>query len=76
MCFDRLFKKGVFVMYLAAAATSSDITSVLEILGSVFTFIIGKISDVVGVVMENPLLLIPIGVVLTSTIIAVFRRLF
>lgn len=63
-------------MYLAAAATSADVESVLGVLGSVFTFIIGKISDVVGIVMENPLLLIPIGVIMTSTIIAVFRRLF
>lgn len=63
-------------MYIMEAATSTDITGVLNILGSVFTFILGKIGDVVTVVMENPLLLIPIGVVLTSTIIAVFRRLF
>lgn len=63
-------------MLIAAAATSTDVTDVLGILGSVFTFIIGKVGDVVGVVMENPLLLIPIGVVLTSTILAVFRRLF
>ena len=58
------------------AATSADITNVLGVLGEVFTFLIGKIGDVVTVVMENPLLLIPIGVVLAYTIIAMFRNLF
>ena len=58
------------------AATSADITAVLGVLGEVFTFLIGKIGDVVTVVMENPLLLIPIGVVLAYTIIAMFRNLF
>lgn len=63
-------------MLIAEAATATDVTGVLTVLESVFTFIIGKIGSVVTVVMENPLLLIPIGVVMTSTIIAVFRRLF
>ena len=58
------------------AATAADIQSVLGILGEVFTFLIGKIGDVVTVVMENPLLLIPIGVVLAYTIIKMFRSLF
>lgn len=59
-----------------AAATAADIQSVLAVLGEVFTFLIGKIGDVVTVVMENPLLLIPIGVILGYTIIAMFRNLF
>ena len=58
------------------ASTAADIQSVLAVLGEVFTFLIGKIGDVVTVVMENPLLLIPIGVVLAYTIIAMFRNLF
>ena len=57
-------------------ATAADMTSLLEVLGTVFTYIIGKIGDLVSVVMQNPLLLIPIGVILAATIIAVFRKLF
>lgn len=58
------------------AATAADMTSLLEVLGTVFTFIVGKIGDCVTIVVENPLLLIPIGVILCATIIAVFKRLF
>ena len=57
-------------------ATAADMTSLLEVLGTVFTYIIGKIGDVVSIVMQNPLLLIPIGVILMATIIATFRKLF
>lgn len=59
-----------------AAATAADMTSLLEVLGAVFTFVTGKIGDVVTIVVENPLLLIPIGVILMATIIATFRNLF
>ena len=58
------------------AATASDVTGVLTVLKSIFTFIIGCLSDIVEVIMANPLLLIPIGVVLTYTIIRVFKSLF
>lgn len=58
------------------AATAADVTGVLTILKSVVTFMIESISDIVTVVMANPLLLIPIGVVMTYAIISVFRRLF
>ena len=59
-----------------AAATAADMTALLGVLGEVFTYVIGKIGDVVTIVMENPLLLIPIGVILMATIIATFRKLF
>lgn len=59
-----------------AAATVEEVQGVLKIFGAVSDFIIGKISDVVDVVMANPLLLIPIGVILLYTVIAVFKRLF
>ena len=61
---------------LLAAATAADMQSLLAVLGEVFTYVIGKIGDVVTIVMENPLLLVPIGVILMATIIATFRRLF
>lgn len=59
-----------------AVATSSDITSVLDVLKVVFEFMISSISTIVDVVMSNPLLLIPIGIVLTYSIIRVFKTLF
>ena len=57
-------------------ATGAEVTGVLTVLQTVFTFLISCIGDVVDVVMANPLLLIPIGVVLTYTIIRLFRSLF
>lgn len=61
---------------METGVTVAEMNGLLELLGSVFTFIIGKVSDVVDLVMANPLLLIPIGVVLLYTIIATFKRLF
>lgn len=60
----------------STAASAADITSVLDVLKVVFEFIIESLSTIVGVIMANPLLLIPIGVVLTYTIIRVFKALF
>lgn len=60
----------------STAATAADVTGVLTILKEVFKFIIGALGDIVNVIMANPLLLIPIGVVLTYTIIRVFKALF
>lgn len=59
-----------------AAATTETITSVLEILKTIATFILGMVGQVVDVVMSQPLLLIPIGVVMLRTVISVFRSLF
>lgn len=58
------------------AATSESITSVLDILKTIASFILGMVGDVVEVVMAQPLLLIPIGVVMLRTVISVFRSLF
>ena len=46
-------------MFLAAA-TAEQVTQVLELLGSVVTWLFGQITALVTVVMENPLLLIPV----------------
>lgn len=59
-----------------AAASAEQITSVLNVLKVVFDFIIESLGTIVEVIMANPLLLIPIGVVLTYTIIRVFKALF
>lgn len=58
------------------AATSESVTSVLGILGTVVTWFFEQIGSVVEIVMANPLLLIPIGVVCAYTVISIFRRLF
>lgn len=61
---------------MLAAATSESVTTVLGVLGSVVTWLFSQISEVVTIVMENPLLLIPIGVIMAYTVIAIFKRLF
>ena len=63
-------------MYILTAATSTQMEGVLEVLGAVFTYLVSKIGDLVTVVMENPLLLIPIGVTLGYVIIKFFKKLF
>ena len=57
-------------------ATSSDVTGVLEVVGAVFTYLIGKIGDLVSVIMQNPLLLIPIGITLGYVVVRFFRMIF
>lgn len=61
---------------IAEAATTADITGVLGILKTIAEFILGCVSSVVDVIMANPLLLIPIGVVMLRTVISIFRNLF
>lgn len=63
-------------MYMLEAATSAEVTGVLTILTDIAKAILAMVTDVVTVVMANPLLLIPIGVVMLYTIIRVFRALF
>lgn len=58
------------------AATSESITAVLEVLKTIANFILNMVVSVVDLVMSQPLLLIPIGVVMLRTVISVFRSLF
>lgn len=58
------------------AATSEQITAVLDVLKTIAEYFLNMVGTIVGVVMENPLLLIPIGVVMLRTAISVFRSLF
>lgn len=60
----------------AAATASTTITSVLTQLTEVFTWLIGKIGDLVGVIMAQPLLLIPIGITLSYVVVRFFKMLF
>lgn len=58
------------------AATGEQISGVLTILTDIAKAILACVSEVVDVVMANPLLLIPVGVVMLYTIIRVFKTLF
>lgn len=60
----------------ATAATSASITEVMELLKTIASFILDMVVDVVDLVMSQPLLLIPVGVVMLRTVISVFRTLF
>ena len=61
---------------LLADAVTPTITSVLTQLTEVFTWLIGKIGDLVGVIMAQPLLLIPIGITLSYVVVRFFKMLF
>lgn len=65
-------------MFLADAGTtaSTTITSVLTQLSEVFTWLIGKIGDLVGLIMTQPLLLIPIGITLSYVAVRFFKMIF
>lgn len=60
----------------AGATASTTITNVLTQLTEVFTWLIGKIGDLVGVIMAQPLLLIPIGITLSYVVVRFFKMLF
>lgn len=57
-------------------ATSAQITAVLDVLKAIAEYILNMVGGVVDLVMSQPLLLIPIGVVTLRTVISVFRSLF
>lgn len=60
----------------AGATASTTITSVLTQLSEVFIWLIGKIGDLVGLIMAQPLLLIPIGITLSYVAVRFFKMLF
>lgn len=60
----------------STVATSEQITAVLDILKAIAEYILSMVGNVVDVVMAEPLLLIPIGVVMLRTVISIFRNLF
>lgn len=66
----------MFLNGTATAATSEQITGVLDILKTIANYILDMVVGVVDLVMSQPLLLIPVGVVTLRTVISVFRSLF
>lgn len=59
-----------------ASTMAQKITEVLELLKTIASFILNMVGEVVDLVMSQPLLLIPVGVVMLRTVISVFRSLF
>ena len=57
-------------------ASGTDVTSLLDVLKSVFTFLVGQLSDLVEVIVSNPLLLIPIGITIAFVIVKFFKYIF
>lgn len=57
-------------------ATSAEVTGVLAILQAIAEGILAMVGSLVDLVMSEPLLLIPIGVILLYTVISVFRKIF
>ncbi len=57
-------------------ASASDVTGLLEVLESVFTFLIGQLTGLVEVIVANPLLLIPIGITIAFVIVKFFKYIF
>lgn len=53
----------------------SAMANLLSTLGEVFTFLIGKVGQVLTVITENPIALIPVGVVLAYTIVKFALRI-
>ena len=53
----------------------SAMANILSTLGEVFTFLIGKVGQVLTVITENPIALIPVGVVLAYTIVKFALRI-
>lgn len=60
----------------ATPASSEQITTVLGVLKTIAEYILEMVVSVVDIVMSQPLLLIPIGVITLRTVISVFRSLF
>ncbi len=58
------------------AATSAQITGVLDILVAIARSLFTAVGDVVTMVMAYPLLLIPIGVVMAYSIVKLFKYIF
>lgn len=55
---------------------AETLTTTLTNLGSIFTSLMGYVGDVVGVIVEEPLLFIPFGISITYSIVKITKRLF
>lgn len=58
-----------------ASTTVSALQQFLTSIGSVISAATGWIGDLIGVVMDNPVLLVPIGLTIAASVIGLFHRL-
>lgn len=65
-----------FLEATPTVASSETIQAVITLLQGIATSILGMVGEIVNTVMAQPLLLIPIGVVMLRTVISVFKSLF
>ena len=63
------------MLFADGAAATPTISSVLETLSSVFTWLTGQIGTLVGIIMEQPLLMIPIGITLAYVVVRFFKMI-
>lgn len=63
-------------MLLAETAGTPTISTVLETLGAVFTYLMGQLGALVELIMSQPLLMIPIGITLAFVVVRFFRMIF
>lgn len=64
------------LLFAAETGTTATITSVLETLGAVFTYLMSQLGVLVSLIMEQPLLMIPIGITLSFVVVRFFRMIF
>lgn len=57
-------------------ASASEVTGLLEVLESVFTFLVSQLTSLVNIIVANPLLLIPIGISIAFVIVKFFKYIF
>lgn len=62
------------IINFGAIASTEDVTAVLECLKNIATSVLGMVGDVVDLIMNQPLLLIPFGVIMLYTVIATAKR--
>lgn len=58
-----------------ASTTVSALQKFLTDIGTVVTAAGGWIGDLIGVVMDNPVLLVPIGLTIAASVIGLFHGL-
>lgn len=64
------------LLFANEVGTTATITSVLETLGAVFTYLMSQLGVLVSLIMEQPLLMIPIGITLSFVVVRFFRMIF
>lgn len=66
-----MFLEGATPLQIASQA---DVTGVLGILKTIASGVLDMVKEVVNVILTNPLLLIPFGVIMLYTVIATAKR--